>query len=65
MSTALLEDLINVVHDYARIMEKEEGFTTESMFLRRTADTLSNMVSDKRYMASIKIEAEAVAREIK
>ena len=54
MSTALLEDLINVVHDYARIMEKEEGFTTGSMFLRRTADTLSNMVSDKKYIAAIR-----------
>jgi len=54
MSTALLEDLIVMVHEYARIMEKEEGFTTESMFLRRTADTLSNMVSDKKYIASIK-----------
>ena len=54
MSTALLEDLIVMVHEYARIMEKNEGFTTESMFLRRTADTLSNMVSDKKYIASIK-----------
>jgi|APGre2960657404_1045060.scaffolds.fasta_scaffold65142_3 hypothetical protein len=54
MSTALLEDLIIMVHDYARIMEKEEGFTTESMFLRRTADTLSNMVSDKKYIAAIR-----------
>jgi len=54
MSTALLEDLIVMVHEYARIMEKQEGFTTESMFLRRTADTLSNMVSDKKYIASIK-----------
>ena len=54
MSTALLEDLIIMVHDYARIMEKEEGFTTESMFLRRTADTLSNIASDKKYIASIK-----------
>ena len=54
MSTALLEDLIVMVHEYARIMEKEEGFTTESMFLRRTADTLSNMVSDKKYIAAIR-----------
>ena len=54
MSTALLEDLIVMVHEYARIMENQEGFTTESMFLRRTADTLSNMVSDKKYIASIK-----------
>lgn len=54
MSTALLEDLIVMVHEYARIMEKNEGFTTESMFLRRTADTLSNMVSDKKYIASIR-----------
>jgi len=54
MSTALLEDLIIMVHDYARIMEKEEGFTTESMFLRRTADTLSNMVSDKKYIAALR-----------
>lgn len=54
MSTALLEDLIVMVHEYARIMEKQEGFTTESMFLRRTADTLSNMVSDKKYIASIR-----------
>jgi len=54
MSTALLEDLIIMVHEYARIMEKEEGFTTESMFLRRTADTLSNMVSDKKYIAAIR-----------
>ncbi len=62
MSTALLEDLIIMVHDYARIMEKEEGFTTESMFLRRTADTLSNMVSDKKYIASIR---ETTFRETK
>ena len=54
MSTALLEDLIVMVHEYARIMEKKEGFTTESMFLRRTADTLSNMVSDKKYIAAIR-----------
>ena len=54
MSTALLEDLIIMVHDYARIMERDEGFTTESMFLRRTADTLSNMVSDKKYIAAIR-----------
>lgn len=54
MSTALLEDLIIMVHDYARIMEKEEGFTTESMFLRRTADTLSNIASDKKYIAAIR-----------
>ncbi len=54
MSTALLEDLIVMVHEYARIMEKNEGFTTESMFLRRTADTLSNMVSDKKYIAAIR-----------
>ncbi len=54
MSTALLEDLIVMVHEYARIMEKQEGFTTESMFLRRTADTLSNMVSDKKYIAAIR-----------
>jgi len=54
MSTALLEDLIVMVHEYARIMEKQEGSTTESMFLRRTADTLSNMVSDKKYIAAIR-----------
>ena len=54
MSTALLEDLIIMVHEYARIMEKQEGFTTESMFLRRTADTLSNMVSDKKYIATLR-----------
>ena len=54
MSIALLEDLIIMVHDYARTMEKEEGFTTESMFLRRTADTLSNMVSDKKYIAALR-----------
>lgn len=54
MSTALLEDLIVMVHDYARIMERDEGFTTESMFLRRTADTLSDMVSDKKYIATIR-----------
>lgn len=54
MSTALLEDLIVMVHEYARIMEKQEGFTTESMFLRRTADTLSNMVSDKKYIATLR-----------
>lgn len=54
MSTALLEDLIVMVHDYARIMERDEGFTTESMFLRRTADTLSNMVSDKKYIATLR-----------
>jgi hypothetical protein len=52
MST--LEDLITIMHDYARIMENEEGFTTESMFLRRTADTLSNMVSDKKYIATLR-----------
>ncbi len=62
MSTALLEDLIVMVHEYARIMEKNEGFTTESMFLRRTADTLSNMVSDKKYIASIR---ETTFRETK
>ena len=54
MSIALLEDLIVMVHEYARIMEKQEGFTTESMFLRRTADTLSNMVSDKKYIATLR-----------
>lgn len=54
MSTALLEDLIIMVHDYARIMERDEGFTTESMFLRRTADTLSNMVSDRKYIATLR-----------
>lgn len=54
MSIALLEDLIVMVHDYARIMERDEGFTTESMFLRRTADTLSNMVSDKKYIATLR-----------
>ena len=54
MSTALLEDLIVMVHEYARIMERDEGFTTESMFLRRTADTLSNMVSDKKYIATLR-----------
>ena len=54
MSTALLEDLIIMVHDYASIMEKQEGFTTESMFLRRTADTLSNMVSDRKYIATLR-----------
>ena len=54
MSIALLEDLIVMVHEYARIMERDEGFTTESMFLRRTADTLSNMVSDKKYIAAIR-----------
>ena len=54
MSTALLEDLIIMVHDYAGIMEKDEGFTTESMFLRRTADTLSNMVSDRKYIATLR-----------
>jgi hypothetical protein len=54
MSTALLEDLIVMVHDYARIMERDEGFTTESMFLRRTADTLSNMVSDRKYIATLR-----------
>ena len=62
MSIALLEDLIVMVHEYARIMEKQEGFTTESMFLRRTADTLSNMVSDKKYIASIR---ETTFRETK
>ena len=54
MSIALLEDLIGMVHEYARIMEREEGFTTESMFLRRTADTLSNIASDKKYIAAIR-----------
>ena len=54
MSIALLEDLIGMVHEYARIMEKQEGFTTESMFLRRTADTLSNMVSDRKYIATLR-----------
>ena len=54
MSTALLEDLIVMVHEYARIMERDEGFTTESMFLRRTADTLSNMVSDRKYIATLR-----------
>jgi hypothetical protein len=54
MSTALLEDLIIMVHDYARIMERDEGFTTESMFLRRTADTLSNMVSDRKHIATLR-----------
>lgn len=54
MSIALLEDLIVMVHEYARIMERDEGFTTESMFLRRTADTLSNMVSDKKYIATLR-----------
>lgn len=54
MSTALLEDLIVMVHDYARIMERDEGMTTESMFLRRTADTLSNMVSDRKYIATLR-----------
>ena len=54
MSTAILEDLIIMVHDYARIMERDEGFTTESMFLRRTADTLSNMVSDRKYIATLR-----------
>lgn len=54
MSIALLEDLIVMVHDYARIMERDEGFTTESMFLRRTADTLSNMVSDRKYIATLR-----------
>ena len=54
MSTALLEDLIVMVHDYARIMERDEGFTTESMFLRRTADTLSNMVSDRKHIATLR-----------
>ena len=60
MST--LEDLITIMHDYARIMENEDGVTTESMFLRRTADTLSNMVSDKKYIASIR---ETTFRETK
>ena len=54
MSTALLEDLIILIHDYAGIMERDEGATTESMFLRRTADTLSDMVSDKKYIATIR-----------
>lgn len=54
MSTALLEDLIIMVHDYARIMERDEGFTTESMFLRRTADTLSDMVSDRKHIATLR-----------
>lgn len=54
MSTALLEDLIVMVHDYARIMERDEGFTTESMFLRRTADTLSDMVSDRKHIATLR-----------
>lgn len=54
MSIALLEDLIVMVHEYARIMERDEGFTTESMFLRRTADTLSNMVSDRKYIATLR-----------
>lgn len=54
MSTALLEDLIIMVHDYARIMERDEGMTTESMFLRRTADTLSNMVSDRKHIATLR-----------
>ena len=52
MST--LEDLITIMHDYARIMENEDGVTTESMLVRRTADTLSNMVSDKKYIAAIR-----------
>lgn len=54
MSTALLEDLIIMVHDYARIMERDEGMTTESMFLRRTADTLSDMVSDRKHIATLR-----------
>lgn len=54
MSIALLEDLIVMVHDYARIMERDEGMTTESMFLRRTADTLSDMVSDRKHIATLR-----------
>ncbi len=54
MSIALLEDLISIIHDYARIMERVEGVTTESLFLRKTADALSNMVLDKQYIDSTK-----------
>jgi hypothetical protein len=52
MST--LEDLITIMHDYARIMENEDGVTTESMLVRRTADTLSNIASDKKYITAIR-----------
>ena len=47
MSVEILEDLVVLIHSHAKIMEEREGVTTESMFLRRTADTISNMAADK------------------
>jgi hypothetical protein len=55
MSVRILEDLVVLIHNHAKIMEEREGVTTESMFLRRTADTISNMAADKRAIAAAKI----------
>jgi hypothetical protein len=55
MTVGILEDLVALIHNHAKIMEQQEGTTTESMFLRRTADTISNMAADKRAIAAAKI----------
>tara|TARA_R110000868_G_scaffold290797_1_gene550972 strand:+ start:3121 stop:3291 length:171 start_codon:yes stop_codon:yes gene_type:complete len=48
MNIEILEDLVVLIHSHAKVIEDTEGVTTESMFMRRTADTLSNMASDRQ-----------------